>query len=162
VPLRHALRFGTALGVGVAVYNLLDLREHGYWVPLTILFVLRPDPGETYERLAMRAAGTVIGLVLGIALAELLGSHAVAVALVVAGAAAAAYALLALEYAVFTAAITVVVVVMSHALGQPAFDVADERAVGTAIGIAIAGLAVLAWGGPRQHKPEPGARAATI
>ena len=45
VAFRHALRWGIALGVGVAAYHLLDLGQHGYWVPLTILFVLRPSYG---------------------------------------------------------------------------------------------------------------------
>ncbi len=38
--------------------------QHGYWIPMTILFVLRPGYGETLERIAMRAAGTVLGLLI--------------------------------------------------------------------------------------------------
>src|SRR4051812_48268448 len=56
-PLRHAVRWGLALAVGVATYHVVDLGPHGYWVPLTILFVLRPEESETVERIAMRAAG---------------------------------------------------------------------------------------------------------
>ena len=158
IELRHALRFGTALGVGVAAYNLLDLRDHGYWIPLTVLFVLRPDPEDTVERLAMRAAGTLAGLGIGTTLAELAGSEAVVVGVIVGGAAAVAYAMLALEYAVFTTAITVVVVVISHALGEPAFETADQRALDTVIGIAIAALSLFApfalsaaWRGRRSR-----------
>ena len=55
--LRHALRFGGALAIGVAIYRLAGFDDHGYWVPLTILFVLKPDPDQTAERIAMRAAG---------------------------------------------------------------------------------------------------------
>ena len=30
---RHGLRFGAALAAGVAVYRLLDMEEHGFWIP---------------------------------------------------------------------------------------------------------------------------------
>ena len=72
-PMRHALRFGAALAIGVAVYRLAGFDDHGYWVPLTILFVLKPDADQTGERIAMRAVGTVIGLVVATVLAEALG-----------------------------------------------------------------------------------------
>ncbi len=73
---RHALRFGAALAAGVAAYWLLGMSEHGFWIPLTILFVLRPEEGETFHRLALRAIGTAIGLVFATALAEWLGGDA--------------------------------------------------------------------------------------
>jgi uncharacterized membrane protein YccC len=59
---RHALRFGVALAVGVALYRALGLHDHGYWIPLTLLFVLRPERDETDRRLILRAVGTVLGL----------------------------------------------------------------------------------------------------
>ena len=61
---RHALRFGAALAAGVSVYWLLGMHEHGFWIPLTILFVLRPEKDETFRRLILRAVGTAVGLVL--------------------------------------------------------------------------------------------------
>ncbi len=56
--MRHALRWGSALAIGVAIYRVLDLHDHGFWIPLTTLFVLKPDPDQTIERVLMRAAGT--------------------------------------------------------------------------------------------------------
>lgn len=150
--LRHALRFGTALAAGVAVYRIFDLGEHGYWVPLTILFVLKPDPDETHRRLAMRAAGTLVGLALATGLAELLGGQPELTALVLTAAAACAYALLAIEYALFTTAITVFVVLLTDTLGASAFEAADERAVGTVLGIVIAGAAFWLWGDVREER----------
>ena len=153
-PLRHALRFGAALGAAVAVYNLIDLGSHGFWIPLTVLFVLRPERGLTFERLAMRAAGTLVGLVLAVPLAELIGSAALPVAIVIGSAAAVAYALLTLEYAVFTTAMTMIAIVLVHALGEPALEAAGERGAATAIGIAIAGLAFLAWPAGASSPPD--------
>jgi hypothetical protein len=59
--LRHALRWGIGLGAGVAAYQVIDLGPHGYWIPLTVLFVLKATPSDTYERIAMRAVGTFAG-----------------------------------------------------------------------------------------------------
>jgi hypothetical protein len=157
-PLRHGLRFAAALAVGVAIYRLIDLGAHGYWVPLTILFVLRPDQQETLERIAMRAAGTVAGLVLATGLAVLLSEDPVTTAIVLTTAAAFFYALLAIEYALFTTAITTFVVLLTDSLGTPPVEAADERAAATAIGIAVAGTAFWIWGEARTREAgEPSA-----
>ena len=142
LSLRHALRWGVALGVAVAIYRLVDLQGHGYWVPLTVLFVLKPSTDDTWERVAMRTAGTIAGLVLATALAEALGASPLPVAIALAIAAMFAYALLALEYALFTAAITVFVVLLTDSLGEGAFEAADQRAVATVLGIAVAATAI--------------------
>jgi uncharacterized membrane protein YccC len=144
--LRHALRWGTALGLSVGLYHVIHFGQHGYWVPLTVLFVLKPDPEETVERIAMRAAGTVGGLIIATPLAELIGDHAAVEAVALGVAAAFALALLAIEYALFTAAITAFIILSAHALGQGAEQAAGERAVATLIGIAIAASAVALWG----------------
>jgi hypothetical protein len=155
VAFRHALRWGVALGVGVAAYNALDLGEHGYWVPLTVLFVLRPSYGETLERIAMRGAGTVLGLAIATPLAELIGGADALEALAIVLATALSYSLLAIEYALFTAAITAFAVIYAHAFGQPAMQAADERAVATAIGLAICALAFLVFHDrPQGSDPE--------
>lgn len=142
---RHALRWGGALALGVATYRLLNLHDHGFWIPLTILFVLKPDPAQTIERVLMRAAGTAAGLALATALAEALINDAVPVTILLALSAALCYAFLAIEYALFTTAITVYVVLLADVLGSSAFRAAGERGLGTAVGILIATLAILAW-----------------
>ncbi len=161
---RHALRFGAALAAGVATYRALGLHDHGFWIPLTILFVMRPERGETDHRLALRAIGTVIGLVVATAIAESIGDYDLVVALVLTVAAAFSFGLLTVQYALFTAAITTYVVLLTDTLGEGAFDAAGQRAVGTAIGIAIAFLAFLIWPNPGEgrglgktaKRPTPG------
>ncbi|HET9198293.1 MAG TPA: FUSC family protein [Solirubrobacterales bacterium] len=145
---RHAIRFGAALAGGVALYWLLGMDDHGYWIPLTILFVMRPERDETDHRLILRAVGTVLGLILATAIAEALGGDDLAVGVVLTVAAALSFGLLTVQYALFTAAITTFVVVISTAVGEPAFRAVDERATGTALGIAIAFLAWRFWSNP--------------
>jgi hypothetical protein len=145
---RHAIRFGGALAAGVAVYRLLGMDDHGYWIPLTILFVMRPQRGETDHRLVLRAVGTVLGLILATAIAEAFGGDDLVVGLALTVAAAFSYGLLTVQYALFTAAITTYVVVISTVIGEPAFRAVDERATGTVLGILIAFLAWRLWPNP--------------
>ncbi len=142
---RHAIRFGAALAAGVAVYRIFDLDDHGFWIPLTILFVMRPERGETDHRLVLRAVGTVLGLIVATALAESLGQYDLAVGIILTVSAGLSFGLLTVQYALFTAAITTYVVLLTDTLGEPALQAADERATGTAIGILIAFLAFLLW-----------------
>jgi hypothetical protein len=143
--LRHGLRFGAALATGVSVYWLIGMHEHGFWIPLTILFVLRPEKEETFRRLVLRAVGTAVGLILATALAEWLGGSGVAVALALTIATAFAYGLLTVQYALFTAAITTYAVLLADSIGETALHAAGQRALATAIGIAIAGASFLLW-----------------
>ena len=146
---RHAIRFGAALAAGVATYRILGLHDHGFWIPLTILFVMRPDRAETDHRLMLRALGTVLGLTVATAVAEAFGGADLVLGLVLTIAAALSFGLLTVQYALFTTAITTYVVVMSATLGEPAFRAAGQRATGTALGILIAYIAWRAWPNPR-------------
>jgi hypothetical protein len=159
---RHAIRFGIALAVGVALYRLLGMKVHGFWIPLTILFVMRPERDETYHRLALRAIGTVLGLIVATAFAEAFPGNDLLVGVVLTISAALTFGLLTVQYALFTAAITTYVVLLTDTLGEPAFEAAGQRLIGTALGILVAFLAFVVWPNPgegrrvRRGLPEPG------
>lgn len=152
---RHAIRFGLALAAGVALYRLLDLHVHGFWVPLTILFVMRPEIDETHKRLVLRAVGTVIGLAIATAAAEAFRGDELIVGAILTLAAALAFGLLTVQYALFTAAITIYVVLLADTIGEPAWEAADQRALGTALGILIAFLAFAIWPNPGEGESWP-------
>jgi len=145
---RHGIRFGFALATGVAAYWLLGFDQHGYWIPLTILFVMRPDRGETDHRLILRALGTVLGLIVATSVGEAFVGDDLVLGVVLTVAAALSFGLLTVQYALFTAAITIFVVVMSTTVGEGAFHAAGQRATGTVLGIAIAFLAWRLWPNP--------------
>ncbi len=149
---RHGIRFGVALAAGVAVYRIFEMENHGFWIPLTILFVMRPDRDETYLRLVLRAVGTVLGLILATAFAVTVGGENALTILVLFLAAGLCFGLLTVQYALFTAAITTYVVLLTDILGENAWQAADLRVIGTAIGIGIALLAWLAWPDPKQGR----------
>jgi hypothetical protein len=169
--LRHALRFGASLALGVGVYRAFDMDNHGFWIPLTILFVMRPDRDETYLRTVLRVVGTVLGLILATLVSETLGYSDAVVVVVLTAATALALGLLTVQYALFTGAITVYVVVLTDALGEPTWEADKLRLIGTAVGLAITFLAFVAWPDPERGRdlrfsvlrpppdpPGPGAR----
>jgi uncharacterized membrane protein YccC len=154
--MRHAIRSGGALGAAVAAYHVVDLGPHGYWIPLTVLFVMTSHRAETYERVWMRAVGTAAGLAAATGLAVISDGHIAANVALLTISAAVAYAMLRLEYALFTFAITIYIVILAHALGESAVDAGGERAVGTAIGIGIVILAFALWRDrPAEMAAEP-------
>ncbi len=150
--LRHALRFGASLAVGVAVYRVFDMDNHGFWIPLTILFVMRPDRDETYLRTVLRAAGTVLGLIVATLIFETLGFSDAVVVVVLTIATALVLGLLTVQYALFTASITVYVVVLTDALGEPTWEADKLRLIGTAIGLLITFLAFVVWPDPQKGR----------
>jgi hypothetical protein len=149
---RHGIRFGIALATGVAVYRIFDMDDHGFWIPLTILFVMRPDRDETYLRLVLRAAGTAVGLLIATAAAETIGGSDIAVVTILFLAAGFCFGLLTVQYALFTTSVTVYVVLLTDTLGEDAWHAADLRAIGTAVGILIAFLAWVLWPDPKTGR----------
>jgi hypothetical protein len=147
---RHALRFGAALATGVAAYWILGMEDHGFWIPLTVLFVLRPSEDETHRRLILRAVGTAAGLVFASLLSEWLHGDDLALALALTVATGFSYGLLTVQYALFTAAITTYAVLLADTLGEPTLEAAGQRGAATAVGIAIAFLAFALWSNRRE------------
>ncbi len=71
VAFRHALRCGVCLALSVAGARIAGL-EHGYWIPMTVAIVLKPDFAGTFRVGLLRVIGTLLGLVLTTALVHTL------------------------------------------------------------------------------------------
>jgi uncharacterized membrane protein YccC len=128
------------------------MKEHGYWIPLTILFVLRPEPDETDRRLILRAVGTLVALALATGLAILFDGAEAMIVISLSIAAWLSFGLLTVQYALFTAAITTYVVLLSDTLGEARLDAAGQRLLGTVVGIAIAYAAFRIYPGPGEGR----------
>jgi Fusaric acid resistance protein-like len=149
---RHSIRYGIALALGVAVYRVAGMKEHGYWIPLTILFVLRPERDETDRRLVLRAVGTLAGLAIATGLAFAFDGAEVPIAIVLSISAALTFGLITVQYALFTATITTYVVLLTDTLGEARLEAAGQRVIGTAAGIVIAYLAFRVYPGPGEKR----------
>jgi uncharacterized membrane protein YccC len=60
---RHALRLGFATGLGSLLASVFHLTR-GYWIPMTVVLVLKPNFGGTLQRSVQRVTGTVCGALL--------------------------------------------------------------------------------------------------
>jgi len=72
VVLRNSIRTGLGLAVAVAVTHVFPV-EHGFWVVLGAMSVLRSSALTTGTRVLRAVAGTAVGFVLGAIVIELLG-----------------------------------------------------------------------------------------
>lgn len=64
---RHAVRLAGAAASGTAIARFADVPA-GYWIPLTVLLVMRPETAHTYTRCVGRVAGICAGVVVASAL----------------------------------------------------------------------------------------------
>jgi len=71
---RHALRLSFAMAVGNAIGREFDWRR-SYWIPMTIVLVLKPEFAVTFTRGVLRITGTILGLLLATALFHFLPIH---------------------------------------------------------------------------------------
>jgi uncharacterized membrane protein YccC len=138
VWLLNALRGSFALAAAVLVADLSGV-QHGFWVVLGTMSVLRTNASTT-ESTALRAlGGTVIGFVVGALLLLGIGGHnqtALWVVLPIA-VAIAAYAPGALPFTFGQAAFTVVVVVLFNLLVPAGWKIGELRVEDVAIGCAV-------------------------
>ncbi|MFF0549802.1 FUSC family protein [Streptomyces sp. NPDC004311] len=65
-PWCYGLRLALCVGLAEALVVLMPY-ERAYWVPVTVVFVLKPDLGSVFSRALLRAAGTAAGLLAAVA-----------------------------------------------------------------------------------------------
>lgn len=138
--LRHAARLAAATAVGVAVARATGL-DHGYWIALTVLMVLRPETAHTYTRCVSRVIGNICG-VGGATLITMflhpsgLQSAALAVLFL-----AIAYAVSGIGYVPLSAALAGAIVLLLDIDGAVQSDALGERVLAVMVGglLAVAG-----------------------
>ena len=155
---RHAVRLAACVALGSAFDRMLD-PQRGYWIPMTVAIVLKPDFTGTFTRGVLRLAGTLIGLVLASGLFRLLSpSLGVEIVLI------AVFTFLMrgigqANYGILAAALAALIVVMLAITGVAPKTVIALRGLDTLVGGAIALAAYAAWPTlERTQMPEAIAR----
>jgi uncharacterized membrane protein YccC len=141
---RHAIRLGVTAATGAALYRALDL-PHGYWVPLTVLFILRPDFGSTFTRGLQRYIGTAAGAVLATLLAAALHPGPYVLAALATVLAVGIFAFLLANYALFTVSVTAFIVFLVSFGGSPEYVTALHRLVASVIGATLTLACYALW-----------------
>jgi hypothetical protein len=143
---RSSARGAVALAVAVAVANVLDV-QHGFWVVLGTLSVLRTNAAATGATVLRALAGTVVGFAVGAALMLAIGTGQTAlwVALPLA-VLVAAYAPGTAPFAVGQAAFTVTVIVLFNVLAPAGWRVGLVRVQDVVLGCAVSlAVGMLFW-----------------
>ena len=157
----YVLRLIITLALSTTLYRTLHW-QNGYWAPMTVLLVLKPQWAGTLSRGVARLAGTLVGA----SLCALLALHppfphwfyVVGIAVC----AWACFALQAVNYALFSAFLTLYVVFLFAFGGFSQRSAADARLLNTALGGLLA-LAVdfVAQRLRQRHTHLPGAAPAS-
>jgi uncharacterized membrane protein YccC len=134
---RHAIRLSLTVAVAAAIAEISGLAR-GYWLPLTVLFVLRPDFGSTFTRGLQRYIGTALGVVLATLITAALHPGPYALAALITGLAFAFCAFLFANYGLFTLSITAFIIFfVAYAGVHDEFATALDRLLDTTIGATI-------------------------
>ena len=156
---RHAIR----LAVMVAIGNELERAfswHRSYWLPMTIVLVLKPEFTTTFTRGVLRIVGTIAGLFLATALVHLLpGSVATQIVLIF------VFTVLLrwigpANYGIFGVLISALIVFLISITGVSAKEVIWARGINTAAGGALALLAYWLW--PTWERTQVGERIAEM
>ena len=142
----NSLRASVAIAAAVAIADLSSV-QHGFWVVLGTLSVLRTNAGSTGSTALRALAGTLAGFVIGGALIVAIGTNtAVLWAALPVAVFVAAYAPGTAPFAVGQAAFTVTIAVLFNLLAPVGWRVGVVRIEDVAIGCAVSvAVGILFW-----------------
>jgi uncharacterized membrane protein YccC len=144
VAFRHAIRLMICVALGDSLGRVLH-PYRAYWIPMTILLVLKPEFAVTFSRGVLRIFGTLLGLLLATALFHFLPIHT-ATEIVLIG----VFTFLArwigpANYGIFGVAISALIVLLISITGLAPQDVIAARGINTIVGGAFALIAYAVW-----------------
>jgi uncharacterized membrane protein YccC len=73
---RHALRLAIAVGVATAIAQSTGW-PHEYWLPMTVVWVSRPDRNGTTTRVVGRTLGTLLGIGIAFVFIQVIGAGSI-------------------------------------------------------------------------------------
>ena len=141
---RHALRLAFAVAAGDALGRDFDWRR-SYWIPMTIVLVLKPEFAVTFTRGVLRIIGTILGLLLATALFHFFPIHTATEIILIGMFTFVMRWIGPANYGVFAVLISALVVLLLTINGVSPKEVILARGFNTAIGGVFALLAYLAW-----------------
>ncbi len=141
---RHAIRMSAALACATLLYRFFPL-DRGYWAPLTVVVVLRPDFSTTITRGLARGLGTLLGGVCIGLLFVLLRPNPLTLTLIAGLLVWAAQSVFLANYVIFAFVLTAFVAALVSLSGAPPLQTVEDRVIDTLIGIALAIGSIIIW-----------------
>ena len=139
---RHALRVSLALLVGYCI-SLFFKVDHGYWILLTIIVILKPAYALTKTRNKDRLIGTLAGIIIGMLILFFIKNNSVLLVLMIFFMAG-SYMFIRTNYFLTVLLMTPYLFLLFHLLFPGnIIELMQDRVIDTAIGSAIAFFASL-------------------
>jgi uncharacterized membrane protein YccC len=142
----NSARAGVALAAAVAIADVTNV-QHGFWVVLGTLSVLRTNAASTGATALRALVGTVAGFAVGAAVLLAIGHHSTVLwAVLPIAVLVAAYAPGTAPFTIGQAAFTVTITVLYNLIVPVGWKVGELRVEDVAIGAAVSALAgILFW-----------------
>src|SRR5882762_5316859 len=141
---RHAMRLMVCVALGDSLGRVLHTNR-AYWIPMTIVLVLKPEFAVTFSRGVLRIAGTLAGLLLATALFHFLPIHTAMEIVLIALFTFLMRWIGPANYGIFGVTVSALVVLLISITGVAPKDVIAARGANTIIGGAFALLAYVLW-----------------
>lgn len=152
--LRYAIRLSVCFLLGYILLQFADLAK-GEWVILTSLFVCQPSYSETRKRLFQRIIGTIIGVIGGVLVVQLLPTIAGQLCFLSVSSYLFFY-YLRQNYAIAVIFITCFVIAAFNLIANEGVAMMGPRLIDTILGATLAILVVRLLWPDWQHKKLPG------
>jgi uncharacterized membrane protein YccC len=156
---RHAIRLAVIVAIGEALGRGFYWRR-SYWLPMTVVLVLKPEFTTTFSRGMLRVAGTIVGLLLATALFHFLPITVTSQILLIFAFTFLLRWIGPANYGIFGIAVSALVVLLIAIAGIAPKDVIWARGINTAGGGALALLAYWVW--PTWERTRVAERAAIM
>jgi uncharacterized membrane protein YccC len=154
VAFRHAVRCGVSIAVALAISYGFHV-SHGYWLPMTVAIVLKPDFGGTLSFGLLRILGTIAGLVLTTVVAYYLFDNIWERIFLIALFCYGFRTLTPVHYGIAVTLITAMVVILLSFRGEKPAETVWIRLINTSIGSGLALIAYGVWPTWERHQVRP-------
>ena len=141
---RHAVRLMICLALGNSLGRVIH-PYRAYWIPMTIVLVLKPEFAVTFSRGVLRIFGTLAGLLLATALFHFLPIHTAMEIFLIALFTFLTRWIGPANYGIFGVSISALIVLLISITGLAPREVIVARGINTIMGGAFALIAYLAW-----------------
>jgi uncharacterized membrane protein YccC len=141
---RHAIRLMICVALGNSLGRVIH-PYRAYWIPMTIVLVLKPEFAVTFSRGVLRIFGTLAGLLLATALFHFFPIHTAMEIFLIALFTFLTRWIGPANYGIFGVSISALIVLLISITGLAPKEVIVARGVNTIIGGAFALVAYLAW-----------------
>lgn len=141
---RHALRLAVAVGVATVIAQGTGW-PHEYWIPMTVVWMSRPDKNGTSTRVVERTLGTFLGIGISLLFIDLIGTSPIRIALYIFIGTLFAIAFINANYPIAVGGITLIVITLFTFDGEPLSETVPYRILSTLVAAIITIAASFLW-----------------